>query len=677
MKYFLLVCGCVYGLFTIAQPEKNNWYFGDRSAISFESGKAMVMFDNPQDNYGPTASISHPQTGKLFFYTNGKKIWNGKHQEIGLISGVSGSIGDVLIVPDPSKMLQYVIILTEGSGLKYVVIDLNQPGGGMLFLSPITILDNQLSEFEVVYHPYRKAFWVISHTVGSSEFNASLVNELALVEHKVVSVTGSLPQTYGDMVANNAGNKLVVTHYTYTENNNNIEVFNFDPICGSLSNRRLLPKEDSWDHPYGAAFSPDDSKLFITFSFGLSQLIQYYGTDFQNNQNIASSPDNFNILRLGNDGKIYIATHDGGIPGPRIDAILDPNILAACKYTKTYLTTDNGSGRNANFELPTFAKGKRFTSPTQDSIFTYSNTCLGQSTQFKFNPANIIDSLVWYFGEGSDSSQSLDATHQYQQAGEFVVSLILYRCGNTFVLKDTVTITEIPVIAFAPDTILCNGTTLRLSAPQSDKYLWSTGETTPSIQVTKPGLVWLYAKNGMCSNSDSITVSFYPDIFTALGDEYFICDDDKELVKLDAGQDFAQYKWTPTGDTTQWIIVGDVGKYFVVVKDYRGCDGSDGTKVQRRCPVSVFYPSAFTPNNDGVNDVFLPIGSDVVEFKLTIYNGWGQLIFESKSIEKGWDGKVDGKPAPVGTYVYQSTYSGYRNKRLVEFDTKGNVTLLR
>jgi gliding motility-associated-like protein len=676
MKNILLIFCCFYSLLLFAQPEKNNWYFGDRAAISFETGRAEIKYDNPQNIYGPSASISHPVTGKLLMYTNGMDIWNGSHQLIGKLSGVNGPIGDVLIVPDPLKELRYFIILTEGNVLKYVLINLNQPGGGgMLFLSPITILENQLTEFGVVYHPYRKAFWVISHSVGSNDFNASLVYDSALVEKPVISGIGLVPQTYGEMAVNNAGTKLAVTHYV--GNDFNVEVLDFDQVCGICSNAQTVPKEEVWDYAYGAAFSPDDSKLFITFSYGLSQLIQYYGTDFQSNQNIASAPDNFNILRLGNDGKMYIATHDGGIPGPRIDAILEPNVLAACKYYKTYLTTDDGTGRNANFELPTFASGKGFVSPTADSIFTFTQTCLGQTTQFRFNPVHFIDSLVWHFGEGTDSSQSFDAVHQYQQAGKYLLTLTLFRCGKSFVLKDTVNISEPPIINFPVDTVACFGSKLILSAPQSDIYFWSTGETSQSIQVTKPGLVWLNAKNGLCANFDSISVSFYPDIFTALGDEYYICDDDKELVKLDAGKDFTQYKWIPTGDTTQWIIVGDVGQYFVVVKDYRGCDGSDGTKVERRCPVSVFYPNAFTPNNDGVNDVFLPIGSDVVAFHLTIYNSWGQLVFESRNLEKGWDGKVGGKPAPVGTYVYQSTYSGYRNKRLVEFDTKGNVTLLR
>ncbi len=101
---------------------------------------------------------------------------------------------------------------------------------------------------------------------------------------------------------------------------------------------------------------------------------------------------------------------------------------------------------------------------------------------------------------------------------------------------------------------------------------------------------------------------------------------------MDAGEGLVNYKWISTGDTTQWINVAMVGEYLVVVKDFRGCNGNDGTKVKRRCPVKVYFPNAFTPNGDGLNDYYEPLGKDVTAFEMTIYNSWGQLVFKTSSI---------------------------------------------
>jgi len=70
---------------------------------------------------------------------------------------------------------------------------------------------------------------------------------------------------------------------------------------------------------------------------------------------------------------------------------------------------------------------------------------------------------------------------------------------------------------------------------------------------------------------------------------------------------------------------------------------------------NVFLPTAFTPNNDGTNDVFIGNASKVTEFNMTIYNQWGNFVFESFDINNGWDGMFLGQssPCPAGTYSYK------------------------
>ncbi|QHL86141.1 T9SS type B sorting domain-containing protein [Nibribacter ruber] len=87
-----------------------------------------------------------------------------------------------------------------------------------------------------------------------------------------------------------------------------------------------------------------------------------------------------------------------------------------------------------------------------------------------------------------------------------------------------------------------------------------------------------------------------------------------------------------------------------------------------------YFPSAFTPNNDGLNDTFRAIGKFASTFTLQVLNRWGQVIFESKDFTKGWDGTYQGKPAPAGTYLYRFEATDVNGQRLTK---SGPVTLVR
>lgn len=74
-------------------------------------------------------------------------------------------------------------------------------------------------------------------------------------------------------------------------------------------------------------------------------------------------------------------------------------------------------------------------------------------------------------------------------------------------------------------------------------------------------------------------------------------------------------------------------------------------------PQTVYFPHSFTPNNDGLNDYFQVFHSETVtEGSIKIYNRWGDVIFESKSLDFKWDGRVNGRPVPDGVYYYQFSY---------------------
>ncbi len=88
-------------------------------------------------------------------------------------------------------------------------------------------------------------------------------------------------------------------------------------------------------------------------------------------------------------------------------------------------------------------------------------------------------------------------------------------------------------------------------------------------------------------------------------------------------------------------------------------------------------PNVFTPNNDGLNDVFLPLHDcAVTKYTLMLFNRWGQLIWESHSIDTGWDGRHNGTREELGTY---SWYLDYENadKPGISYHLQGYVVLVR
>jgi gliding motility-associated-like protein len=89
----------------------------------------------------------------------------------------------------------------------------------------------------------------------------------------------------------------------------------------------------------------------------------------------------------------------------------------------------------------------------------------------------------------------------------------------------------------------------------------------------------------------------------------------------------------------------------------------------------VMFPNAFSPNNDGINDIFLPVVRGPVELDhFRVFNRWGELIFESNDITIGWDGSYNGKLQNMGAYVYVLSGQDDEGKQIKE---QGNVLLVK
>jgi len=120
---------------------------------------------------------------------------------------------------------------------------------------------------------------------------------------------------------------------------------------------------------------------------------------------------------------------------------------------------------------------------------------------------------------------------------------------------------------------------------------------------------------------------------------------------------FTSYWWN-TGSRNSSISISQPGIYWLQVIDKNQCTGTDSiVTTLKECLKGFYIPTAFTPDNNGRNDYFKPIiGGNVKEYQFIIYNRWGQVVFATKDMIKGWDGKFTGMPQDGNVFAWTCSY---------------------
>ncbi len=281
--------------------------------------------------------------------------------------------------------------------------------------------------------------------------------------------------------------------------------------------------------------------------------------------------------------------------------------------------------------------------------------------------------------------------------------------------------------SFGKDTTICEGTDLLLTPGNGYKtYLWNTGATSPAIHVTQTGdysvrvtsyhgcpaadtihvdvvnilystvdtsICWgkSYLAGGKMQTTsgtyyDTLTTQYgckkivtthlvvKPDFNVNIGQDTCLVRSSQRLLNahVDGASD---YTWQD-GSHDSVYNVTMAGNYWVRVIVNK-CSRSDTVHINK-CPelIYFYFPSAFTPNGDGLNDVFRPTGNEIADFHMMIFDRWGQMLFETLSPLQGWDGTFKGKYSEPGVYTYVASYANTDNPGEV-IKTNGNFTLVR
>ena len=289
---------------------------------------------------------------------------------------------------------------------------------------------------------------------------------------------------------------------------------------------------------------------------------------------------------------------------------------------------------------------------------------------------------------------------QFDVEGTQAVSLVITQFGCTSLpFVDSVRVNPHPSASFDVDGIKgcipLRSSFTALPAAGSDNltYDWSFGDgqsgsgPNPEHTYLQSGYfgVTLTASNEFgCSFTETqaslIQVLEQPVAgFRTTPETVFIGGDEMEIISFAENAQFCYYvieNDTILGYTNSYTFTEE-GVYEItqVVVNAAGCSDSISHSVVVEYGTEYYIPSAFTPNNDGHNEVFKVVGENIRKFSLTIFDRWGSEIFHTQDVNEGWDGKTaNDEVLPPGVYVYRLEMRSNTNRDIIK---SGEITLLR
>ncbi|MEA3477394.1 MAG: gliding motility-associated C-terminal domain-containing protein [Bacteroidota bacterium] len=227
--------------------------------------------------------------------------------------------------------------------------------------------------------------------------------------------------------------------------------------------------------------------------------------------------------------------------------------------------------------------------------------------------------------------------------GAFQVSEGMYYDSAVSVMGcDSFTSTQLlinEVYAFEVDTSICEGDSIFLE----NAYRYQSG-------IYEDNLISVFGCDSIISTA--LIIEMVPSVF--LGNDTIV-QTGTDLI-LDAYHPDAIYLWQD-GSALSNFVVYEEGLYHVIVTGNCG-SGYDSIFIDfGNFNCKAYVPNAFTPDGDGLNDVFIPrLNCDIIEYELNIFDRWGSMVFSSNDKNEGWDGAIDNEIVPMGVYAWVLTF---------------------
>lgn len=323
------------------------------------------------------------------------------------------------------------------------------------------------------------------------------------------------------------------------------------------------------------------------------------------------------------------------------------------------------------------------------------DTIICQTDAFILHPSSIASSYVWTPAVSLSDPNIKNPTATPVTTTTYTVTGNLGRCQAT----DQITVTVAPypqVSILTNDTVICYGNRVQLLANYTGTHFrWSPAQSLLNGTLLNPiagptqNTTYLLSVRDTTSGCpktviDSIRIGVIPFIKVNAGRDTIIVPDQPLQLQATASSG-NQFNWQPPLGLSNTNILNPVVHlgddidsiiYRLRVTDLGGCYGEDDIKVKVfKGKPDILLPTAFTPNADGLNDLYKPITVGITDLQyFRIYNRWGQLLYSTSALGQGWDGSFKGVPQGAGTYVYMAQGSDYTGKTIFK---KGTVVLIR
>ena len=316
--------------------------------------------------------------------------------------------------------------------------------------------------------------------------------------------------------------------------------------------------------------------------------------------------------------------------------------------------------------------------------------CQGTSTVLLDNSNAAF--YAWTPADGLSNAAVADPIAQPQTTTTYSLTAILGIC--TLTGSETVTVLPAPIPDAGTSDTTCPGKSVQLEGSGGVQYQWSpaTYLSDPTISdpmVDQPDASITYSLTVLGANGCASVQPATVKVFVTPPPAVFAGDDTAVLagqpVPLDAidvsNSGFTQYTWSPASGLNNAEVQDPIAQitgnitYTVVATTANGCTGTGSITIDVAAYSNIIVPNAFTPNNDGHNDVLKVDAIGIRDFKyFSVFNRWGQEVFTTSNQGIGWDGTRGGQLEPAGVYVWAAMGLDFAGKQVLR---KGTVILIR
>lgn len=385
----------------------------------------------------------------------------------------------------------------------------------------------------------------------------------------------------------------------------------------------------------------------------------------------APDPGGNGTATLCSNGSTMVLS-DSLVGSPNLSGAWSPTISGtsfdpAIHGAGVYIYTVAGSGSCADSSATVVVSINTAPAVTLGPPFSF---CQGDS--LPLDAGNPGSTFVWT--PGGETTQTINAS----LSGDYSVEVT---DANGCQTSDTILITETPLPSHGGITggDICIGQAAILVSSGVGTLIWGTSETNDTIVVSPIAGSWYYStySNTCGSSTDSIYITVNPAPVIIAGSDTVVGPFQDVPLWAIGG---VSYVWSPPmglscsacPNPTANLTVDMV--YYVTGTDANGCVSIDTVFVKIDGNMELFVANVFSPNGDGLNDELFVRGGPFIDLSYTIYNRWGEKIFDTDDQTKGWDGTHRGKPVDPGVFVYKVIYTDWKD---VSGEKAGNVTLIK